>query len=315
MADVDGVDIHFQQVGDGPDVVMIHGMATNLAFWWLTMALATRWGLRVTALDLRGHGRSSVPATGYTVPHLAHDVVGLMDAAGIGRAHLVGHSLGGEVALLVAARRPERVSSVTLADTRVRALQRENCWSDWPNRAQIAGRLQRAGIVVPEDDPESGQRLLEELARTGQMHLVHALADGLPPPTTRRFGVWGPRGAAQFMRLLATTDAREAFRAATGPDHEELRRITAPVLAVYGEWSPCLPTFRGLPHDVSRIRRRTVPRAGHFHPVTRPEPFLSALRRFLVSNRTRRLGEPAANGGPALPAPSGPRQRTGGCTC
>jgi pimeloyl-ACP methyl ester carboxylesterase len=106
VTDVDGVGIHFQQMGDGPDVVMIHGMATNLAFWWLSMVLAARSGFRVTALDLRGHGHSSVPATGYTVPDLAGDVVGLMDAAGIERAHLVGHSLGGEVALLIAASQP-----------------------------------------------------------------------------------------------------------------------------------------------------------------------------------------------------------------
>jgi len=81
--------------------------------------------------------------------------------------------------------------------------------------------------------------------------------------------------------LLATTTARSDLGLPSGPTRLEIRRLRPPVLAVYGEWSPCLPSLRGLQRLVPGCRTVIARRAGHFHPVTRPEVFVTALRGFL----------------------------------
>lgn len=212
------------------------------------------------------------------------------------QVHLVGHSLGGEIALSVLAAQPQRVSSVTLADTRIRVLQPENRWSDWPNRRTIASRLRSAGILVAEDEPESGQRLLEDLARTGQTHLVHRLS-GDAAPESSRLGVWGRRSAAQWLRLLGTTSARADFTAPTGLSEAHLRAITAPVFGMYGEWSPCLPTLKGLRRVLPSCRRAVIPQAGHFHPATRPAGFAALLLSFLEDCTTELSERGPVHGG------------------
>ena len=87
--------ISYQQSGIGPDVVMVHGLAANLAFWYLKIVPHFTPHYRVTAYDLRGHGRSEMPPTGYTTRDLAEDLIALLDERGIEKAHLVGHSIGG----------------------------------------------------------------------------------------------------------------------------------------------------------------------------------------------------------------------------
>src|SRR5947208_10418973 len=118
MARIDfkGFPIHFQVDGDGPGVVCVHGLCGDLAFWHPTIVAGLARDYRVTRLDLRGHGYSGRPASGYTTRDLAADLADLLDHLGIARACLVGHSYGGAVALHFAALRPERTAAVVLAD-------------------------------------------------------------------------------------------------------------------------------------------------------------------------------------------------------
>lgn len=99
--------------GDGPPVVFIHGFGADLNAWMFTQpALAERH--RTVALDLPGHGGSSRDVGAGDVGALAEAVAGALAALGIARAHLVGHSLGGAIALELAAAQPGLVASVTL---------------------------------------------------------------------------------------------------------------------------------------------------------------------------------------------------------
>ncbi len=104
---VNGLTFHYQQAGEGPDVVLIHGVTGDLSIWFLcnsiTELAATH---RVTAFDLRGHGYSDVPPSGYTSFDHAGDVLALMDAIGAPRAKLVGHSFGAVVAMHAAVLAP-----------------------------------------------------------------------------------------------------------------------------------------------------------------------------------------------------------------
>jgi len=98
--------------GDGVPIVLIHGFGGDLNNWLFNHAdLAAQ--RTVWALDLPGHGESGKAVETGSLDELAQSVIDFLDAQKIGRAHLVGHSLGGAVAMAVARRVPERVESLT----------------------------------------------------------------------------------------------------------------------------------------------------------------------------------------------------------
>ena len=94
-------------------ILLVHGYGGDRNSWlFLQEPLAAKY--RVYALDLPGHGTSAKDVGDGTLGVLADAVTGVLDALGAGRAHLVGHSMGGGVALAVAARDPGRIASLTL---------------------------------------------------------------------------------------------------------------------------------------------------------------------------------------------------------
>src|SRR3954466_2219755 len=96
-------------MGEGPDMLLLHGLGATKSSFFDTAAALSR-DYRVHAVDLPGFGGSSKPAMApYGPRYFADAVVGVMDALGISRAHLVGNSMGGRVALEVGLVRPERV--------------------------------------------------------------------------------------------------------------------------------------------------------------------------------------------------------------
>src|SRR5262245_42815987 len=115
--------VHYQQAGHGPDIVLIHGLCSNLALWYLTIVPRLAESFRVTVYDLRGHGLSQVAPAGYRAVDLADDLKHLIDHLQIDSAHVVGHSFGGAIALAFASRYPERLRTLTLADVWLPTLQ------------------------------------------------------------------------------------------------------------------------------------------------------------------------------------------------
>src|SRR5690606_36745436 len=113
---VNGLQLHVQQAGDGPDVVLIHGVTGDLSIWFLRRAMKELAAdHRVTAYDLRGHGYSDVPPSGYTSGDHAADLIGLIDAIGADRAHLVGHSFGAVISAHASVLAPDRVEALVLS--------------------------------------------------------------------------------------------------------------------------------------------------------------------------------------------------------
>ncbi len=113
-ADVNGMRLRYVKVGEaGPAVILLHGFGGDLGNWLFNQEPLAA-GAEVYALDLPGHGQSSKTLADASVPGLAAAVAGFMDAVGIAKAHLVGHSLGGAVSLQVAASHPGRVLSLSL---------------------------------------------------------------------------------------------------------------------------------------------------------------------------------------------------------
>ncbi|MGH8596546.1 MAG: acetoin dehydrogenase dihydrolipoyllysine-residue acetyltransferase subunit [Gammaproteobacteria bacterium] len=106
--------IRYAKLGErGPAVILIHGFGGDLINWLFTQEPLAA-SAQVFALDLPGHGQSSKTVTDATIPGLAATLVEFMDALEIERAHLIGHSLGGAIALHIGISNPERVSSLSL---------------------------------------------------------------------------------------------------------------------------------------------------------------------------------------------------------
>ena len=93
MIEANGVNFHYLQAGSGPPLVMLHGLSGNLAVWHLGMVPLLQDSFRITTYDLRGHGKSSVPPSGYSTRDMAQDLVALMDALEIETADLLGHTI------------------------------------------------------------------------------------------------------------------------------------------------------------------------------------------------------------------------------
>jgi len=111
--------LHLMDSGpkQGEPVVFVHGFACDVSYWSEQMAHVSAQGRRAVALDLRGHGHSASPADGdYSMRGLASDVETSVDALGLPRFVLVGHSLGAAVAGEYAGAHPDRVSALVLVD-------------------------------------------------------------------------------------------------------------------------------------------------------------------------------------------------------
>jgi pimeloyl-ACP methyl ester carboxylesterase len=279
MARVNGTRLHFQRAGRGADIVMVHGLAANLAFWYLKLVPGLVRSRRVTVYDLKGHGRSDMPPRGYSPTEMAKDLGGLLDALEIERADIVGHSFGGAVALEYAARHPERVRSLTLADATVYALQPIDSGRDWRYWGAWRRELEALGITVPSDLPKVAYGLLEEIAdpRWRLARQRRPRGDFFVP-----FGLWNGarRTAERWLRLLRTTEAWKEIQQA-GLGVEDLRRIPHPTLLIFGERSRWLETCRTLQRHLPRAQTVIVPGAGHFFPLLRPTVFLHHVHRFL----------------------------------
>lgn len=114
--DVNGLSLHVEDHGSGPAVVLLHGWPDTAHLWRHQVPALVSNGFRVIALDLRGFGRSDRPAevSSYALTTVVGDVVGILDALDVPRAHLVGHDWGAALAWVVASLHPDRVDRLVV---------------------------------------------------------------------------------------------------------------------------------------------------------------------------------------------------------
>jgi pimeloyl-ACP methyl ester carboxylesterase len=112
-----GITLHYYRTGNGslPPMVLSHGYTDN-GLCWMDTALAMEKKYDVIMYDLRGHGLSDAPATGYSIEDNVSDIVGLIRALKLQHPVIIGHSLGGSIAAVVAAQYPDIPKKVVLID-------------------------------------------------------------------------------------------------------------------------------------------------------------------------------------------------------
>ncbi len=261
---VNGVSLHYQQYGAGSDVILVHGLTSNLSFWVLHTVPRLMEHHRITVYDLRGHGFSGRPSTGYTSAHLADELHGLMDALGIARAHVVGHSYGGTIALHHALRYPERVNSIVVADSAITALRTYQSFGEWPLLEDVKQALGEYGVTLPENDDLFNLRtLLPQLKKV---------------PVDQRLMAGRPRRRARMGALVATTTVLEEFDEVGELTEDRICSITSPTLALFGEHSPFRGTALFLQERLPRCRAIMLPGGGHLIPAQAAGQFSQAVR-------------------------------------
>ncbi len=277
------VKLHYLQIEETSaeperDLVMVHGLAANLAFWYLRLAPRFAEHFRVTLFDLRGHGRSGRPPSGYTPGVMAGDMASLLGELGRDRIHLVGHSFGGLVALAYALQHPDKVESLVLADVNLGFLRRKQRIQDWRLWPKFKQRLEKAGVPIRGEEREFGIRLLEHMARLQVDQPERAQEfQGVLSPFMGRGGV---RGARQWLELMDNTTARTDISAEDGITQESLQQLQVPTLLIYGEYSQALPSAQLLQRVWPEADFELIRGAGHFFPVARPELFSRAVEHF-----------------------------------
>lgn len=209
---------------DGPDVgelvLLLHGFPQTSASWRDQITALAAAGYRAVAPDQRGYSPRARPAelAAYAMPELVGDVIGLADALGAERFHLVGHDWGGAVAWQVAGRHPERLHTLTAVSTpHPEAMRRAF-------RGDLGGnQAERSGYITFFRQPDSQDRLLENDAAAFRMIFA---ASGMP------------EGREQpYLQALGTPEAMGAalnwYRAASVADAEGLGPIITPTLYVW----------------------------------------------------------------------------------
>jgi pimeloyl-ACP methyl ester carboxylesterase len=233
----------------------------------------------VLVYDLRGHGRSELVPRGYTVVDMTDDLLSLLDRTGVERAHLVGHSFGGAVALNAALRSPERALSLTLVDVILRCFQPRTCLRDYPNWVQLQKTYHDLGVRL-DGDEEIDFRLLEALAGRDQSREE---ADRQEASIYLPFESWnGSRRAAErWRRLLTETSLVEDVKKPLPFGSDDIAALQLPMLAVYGGLTYALPSLEGLTRVQPGLDTVVIPGVGHFVPALAPEAVVEALGEFL----------------------------------
>jgi pimeloyl-ACP methyl ester carboxylesterase len=274
-----GAKISTLTMGEGPDVLLVHGLGgAKSSFFDTAAALSDRY--RVHALDLPGFGSSCKPATGgYSARYFADRVAEVMDALDIGRAHLVGNSMGGRVAIEVGLRHPNRVRGLALLCPAVAFVKR-------------------------------GYHPIVRLLRPELGFLPHRFTRGMVEST-----FWSlfcdpdaidPSMAdivvEEFQRIYGTPGGRFAFLAAArniyldkpfgrGGFYPRLSELSAPSLFVWGTHDTLIPAGfkRHVERWLPRAEQIVLESCGHVPQVERPEQVNGLLERFF--DRVDALGD------------------------
>jgi pimeloyl-ACP methyl ester carboxylesterase len=248
--------MHYETQGDGPPVALLHSLGSCSEDWFLQLPPLSR-RYTVLTLDALGHGQTAKPPGPYSIRRMAGDVAALLEALNVEPAHVVGLSMGGLIAQVLAARYPQRVRSLVLVNTFAHLRPRSlHTW--WYVLSRGVTLLHKdlsahAEVVAREMFPDPRQEPLRQVA-------VMRLCGNDPT---------GYRAA-----LLATIrfDGRR-----------DLARIAAPTLVIAGDQDTTVDrrAQEQLTAGIRSARLVVVPDSGHLTPIDQADVFNQLVLDFL----------------------------------
>ena len=266
-ATVGGLTFCYQEAGAGETVLILPGLGTSIDYWrFVIPALASHY--HVVAVDLPGFGKSDKPDASYELSWITDEVVAFMNVKGIGRASIIGGSMGGHLALLLALNHPERVSKLVLMgsvgnweppglllDVAIKTL-----WND-----------SLATSFLRERWPELYTKMFKTRTPMTEGIFRYDMALRADGPKYYPYG----RAASRAFRSILKSSCRD-----------RLGEIAAPVLLVWGEEDTIHSAADVALHFREHLpdsRLVVVPDAAHEVMVDQPQVFNELVLAFLKS--------------------------------
>jgi pimeloyl-ACP methyl ester carboxylesterase len=271
--EVAGIRIGFERAGEGPPLVLAHGALSDSRVWrWQLDALSDEF--TVVAWDAPGCGQSADPPETFRLPEYADVLAGLIAAVGLGRAHVLGHSFGGALALELARRHPELVASLILAGG----------YAGWAGSLPAAEVERRLAFALDTAD---------------------RLPGGFAPESM--FGLFSDKFSPEAAALLRTVmsesrpiGTRAMAYALAGADlRDALPSIDVATLLVHGDADTrsALTVADDLRRTIPRSSLVVLPGLGHECYLEDPDRFNAEARKFLHAARRPAGGASRSPGG------------------
>jgi len=275
--DVDGVRLHYKDMGQGePALILLHGFAASVFSWREVMAPLSQQN-RVIAFDRPAFGLTQRPLPGewkgknpYAAQTQVDLTMGLMDALGVRQAVLVGNSAGGTVAMLTALRYPDRVRALILVSPAVYSGGGASGFMRLLIQTPQASRL---GVLLARQFRSFGESF-GRMAWHDPSRLTPEIWAGYTRPL--QADNWD-RGLWEFVKAGGGQSGLAA----------QLNRLTMPVLVITGDDDRIVPTAQSvrLAGELPNAQLVVVPESGHVAHEETPDAFLTAARQFLTSLR------------------------------
>jgi 3-oxoadipate enol-lactonase len=251
-------EVHYELIGpqDGPVLALSNSLGTDLSMWD-PQAERLSAHMRVLRYDLRGHGRSPVPAGAYSIADLGGDLLALLDRLEISRAALAGVSIGGMTSMWVSAHAPDRVVNLVVCCS--------SAYLDPEGTYRERARAVREDGLEPLADAALGRWFTDDF-RASHPELTARMRDVLVSIP--------PQGYAGCCEALAAMDLRG-----------DLAAIRAPTLVISGAEDPATPPEHGraIADGIAAARFEIVADAAHLANLQQPEVVSDLIERHLRS--------------------------------
>lgn len=263
-AEVDGIRLCYQDMGHGPVVVIVPGLSTLADYWYLTIPELAKH-FRVIAIDLPGFGKSDKPDASYELAWINERVLAFLDQMNVQRFSVVGGSMGGHLALMLALDHPDRVERVIMMGST----------GAWPQPGPImsgAIKLVWSDAIIMNHLRANWPAIYEKIIRH-------------PTPTTDRIfryqmairadlDKYRPEGVASSRALCSI------FRTSC---RSRLSEVKVPILLVWGEYDEIHPLHDAeyMRDHIPGARLEVIPDAAHEAMIDQPARFIAVVVPFL----------------------------------
>ena len=258
---VDGVSIDFEIHGKGsPTLVFIHGWSCDKTYWSEQTSFFSQ-NFKIVTIDLPGHGNSGVNRTNWTMSKFGEDVVTIVNKLNLKQVILIGHSMGGPIAIEAALRIPDKVIGIVTVDSGALLDPTKD-----PTKKFVEGLLSK----LRSDFPKTMQILVKKriFLPTSDQKLVQKVAADMAeqPP---EIGIEVQRGLREWQM---------------GDDWDSIKKVKAPISFINAERSvPNVDLYKEIPH----FRYRSIPNVGHFIMLENPIVFNQVLLEEIILQKRK----------------------------